>query len=57
MWAVERFAEPRSPIPRTRASGLSYARSLSPNDFLHHVVELYWACLSRLVRLVFDADA
>lgn len=35
----------------------SDARSLSPNDFMHHVVELYWACLSRLVRLVVDADA
>jgi hypothetical protein len=34
----------------------SNARSLSPNDFLHSVVELYWACLSRLVRLVVDAD-
>jgi hypothetical protein len=35
----------------------SNARRLSPNDFLHHVVELYWACLSRLVRLVVDAEA
>ena len=35
----------------------SDARSLSPNDFMHHVVELYWAYLSRLVRLVVDADA
>ena len=35
----------------------SNARSLSPNDFLHHVVELYWGCLSRLVRLVGDAEA
>jgi Zn-dependent protease with chaperone function len=35
----------------------SNTRSLSPNDFLHSVVELYWACLSRLVRLVVDADA
>jgi hypothetical protein len=35
----------------------SDAPQLPRADFLQRLVELYWACLSRLVRLVVDADA
>jgi len=38
---------------RLLANGAKMPRA----DFLQKLVELYWACLSRLVRLVTDADA
>jgi hypothetical protein len=33
------------------------APTLPPADFLQKVMDLYWACLSRLVLLVVDAEA
>ena len=30
---------------------------MPPDDFLQRLLELYWQCLSRLVRLVGDAEA
>lgn len=36
---------------------LSEAQNVSPSEFLQHVLELYWACLSRIARVVADAEA
>jgi len=36
---------------------LSSAQQLSPAEFMQQLAQLYWACLSRLVRLVIDAEA
>jgi hypothetical protein len=34
---------------------LSDARNIPPADFMQQLLQLYWACLSRLARLVIDA--
>jgi len=36
---------------------LSNAQQLSPAEFMQQLAQLYWVCLSRLVRLVVDAEA
>jgi len=36
---------------------VSNAAKLSHADFMQKLMELYWACLSRLVLLVVDAEA
>jgi hypothetical protein len=36
---------------------LGDAPHLPRADFLQRLLDLYWSCLSRLVRLVNDADA
>jgi Zn-dependent protease with chaperone function len=36
---------------------LSGAQQLSPAEFMQQLAQLYWVCLSRLVRLVVDAEA
>ncbi len=52
----------RAPMPTGELNDkwqrlLSDAPQLPRADFLQRLLELYWACLSRLVRLVVDAEA